>query len=58
MAVEVLGGNLYEPDDGGLPGYPALAAINEKALNKAVAGRLLNFGEEVTGVVTLANLRC
>jgi len=50
VSNDVIGGNLYEPDNGGYRGYPTLATIKENALDKTVAKKLWDFAEQVTGV--------
>ncbi|WCT09859.1 oxidoreductase [Mucilaginibacter jinjuensis] len=48
---EAKGGVLYGPDqDGGYRGYPAEAVLLPHALDEAVAKKLWDFAEEVTGV--------
>jgi NAD(P)-dependent dehydrogenase (short-subunit alcohol dehydrogenase family) len=51
ISTDVRGGNLYQPDIGGYRGYPALAAIQDNALDKNVAGKLWALAEEITGVI-------
>ena len=50
VSNEADGGNLYEPDNGGLRGYPTLATIKENALDNAVAKKLWDFEEQATGI--------
>jgi NAD(P)-dependent dehydrogenase (short-subunit alcohol dehydrogenase family) len=50
VSADALGGNLYEPEEGGYRGYPALSTIKENALDEAIATKLWNLAEEVTGV--------
>ncbi len=51
VADEAKGGKLYGPDkDGGYRGYPAEADITPNALDEAVAKKLWEFAEQVTGV--------
>ena len=50
VAPEAQGGNLYEPDNDGYRGYPALAIIQENALDKTVAKKLWALAEQITGV--------
>ena len=50
LSPDAGGGNLYEPEDSGLRGYPALATIKENALDKIVANKLWAFAEQATGV--------
>ena len=45
------GGKMYEPDSGGLRGYPTLATIQENALDETVAKKLWSTAQAVTGVV-------
>lgn len=47
---EASGGNMYEPQDQGLRGYPAKASIQDTATNKQIAQRLWNFAEQTTGI--------
>jgi NAD(P)-dependent dehydrogenase (short-subunit alcohol dehydrogenase family) len=47
---EALGGTMYEPEEGGLRGYPVKATIQENAMNEDVAKRLWNFAEYATGM--------
>ena len=51
LSNEVIGGNMYEPDNNGLRGYPTLATIRENAMDRAVAKKLWNTAETITGVV-------
>jgi NAD(P)-dependent dehydrogenase (short-subunit alcohol dehydrogenase family) len=51
VSNEAIGGNLYEPDNGGLRGYPTLATIHDNALNETVAKKLWDAAQEITGVV-------
>ncbi|MDP9078913.1 MAG: oxidoreductase [Bacteroidota bacterium] len=53
VSPDALGGNLYEPEEGGFRGYPTLSAIKENALDEAIATRLWDLAEELTGVVYL-----
>jgi NAD(P)-dependent dehydrogenase (short-subunit alcohol dehydrogenase family) len=46
-----LGGNLYEPDQGGYRGYPTLSTIKENALDEVTATKLWDLAEKATGVV-------
>jgi len=50
VSADATSGNLYQPDEGGYRGYPALAVIGENALDEEVAGRLWDWAEGVTGV--------
>lgn len=51
VAPEAIGGALYSPDqDGGYRGYPAQLTITANGLDEAVAKRLWNLAEEITGV--------
>jgi NAD(P)-dependent dehydrogenase (short-subunit alcohol dehydrogenase family) len=47
---KALGGTMYEPEEGGLRGYPRKATIQENAMNEDVAKRLWNFAEYATGI--------
>jgi len=50
VSTEAIGGNMYEPEDGGLRGYPTLATIKENALDEIVGKKLWAFAEQATGV--------
>jgi hypothetical protein len=50
ISNDVVGGNMYEPDNGGYRGYPGLASIQEKAMDEKVASRLWKLAEDVTGI--------
>lgn len=50
VSCDAAGGNMYEPEDGGLRGYPTLAIIQENATDEAVAVKLWNFAEQATGI--------
>lgn len=50
VSNEALGGNMYEPDNGGYRGYPTLAVLKENAMDEAVAKKLWNLAEEVTEI--------
>jgi NAD(P)-dependent dehydrogenase (short-subunit alcohol dehydrogenase family) len=51
VSSEAKGGELYGPDEaGGYRGYPAQAVLMPHALDEAVAKKLWEFAEEVTGV--------
>ena len=41
----------YEPEDGGLRGYPTLATIRENATDEAVGKKLWETAQAITGVV-------
>ncbi|UKT65023.1 oxidoreductase [Pedobacter mucosus] len=49
VSDEARGGNLYQPDQG-FSGYPALAVLKEKALDRIAAARLWQLAEGVTGI--------
>ena len=51
VSNEAIAGNMYEPDDNGLRGYPTLATIRENAMNEIVANKLWNTAQEITGIV-------
>ena len=51
VSNEAIGGNMYEPDDNGLRGYPTLATIRENAMNETVANKLWNLAQEIPGIV-------
>ena len=48
VSNEACGGNLYEPDNREFRGYPALATINEIALDRTVANKFWNLAEQIT----------
>lgn len=51
VSPDAVGGALYGPDkDGGYRGYPAQAEIIPGGLDEAVAKKLWDFAEQVTGV--------
>ena len=50
VSNEAIGGSMYEPENGGLRGYPALAAIQENAMDPAIATKLWHFAEQATGI--------
>lgn len=47
---EASGGNMYEPQDRGLRGYPVRASIQDNAMNEQVAKQLWNSAEQATGI--------
>ncbi len=51
VSKDALGGNLYEPDDSGLRGYPTLATIQENAMDETVAKNLWTVAQKITGIV-------
>jgi NAD(P)-dependent dehydrogenase (short-subunit alcohol dehydrogenase family) len=51
VSNDAVGGKMYEPEDGGYKGYPALAALQENALDETVAKKLWSISEEATGIV-------
>jgi len=51
VSEEALGGHMYEPEDGGLRGYPALVIVRENAMDEAVAKKLWNTAQTITGIV-------
>jgi NAD(P)-dependent dehydrogenase (short-subunit alcohol dehydrogenase family) len=51
VSSEAIGGNMYEPEDGGLRGYPTLAIIRENATDKTIAKKLWEKAQEITGIV-------
>ena len=51
VSNKAIGGDMYEPDDMGLRGYPTLATIRENAMDEAVAKKLWNTAQEITGIV-------
>jgi hypothetical protein len=51
VSQDALGGNLYEPDQGGFRGYPTLSIIKENALDEIIATKLWDLAEEGTGVI-------
>lgn len=50
VSDEAVGGSMYEPENDGLRGYPALATIQENAMDEAVAINLWRFAEQATGI--------
>lgn len=50
VVPDARGGQLYQPDEDGYHGYPAWAPIQENALDEAVARRLWELAERITGV--------
>ena len=50
VSDESVGGNMYEPENGGLRGYPTLASIQENAMDDAVAKKLWYFAAQATSV--------
>jgi len=50
VSDEAVGGNMYEPENGGFRGYPTLATIKENAMDEAVALKLWHFAEQTTGI--------
>ena len=48
LSNEAVGGNMYEPEEGGLRGYPARAIIQENAINEEIAKKLWDFAEQST----------
>ncbi|WPV68072.1 oxidoreductase [Chitinophaga sp. LS1] len=50
VSNDVVNGNMYEPEEGGLRGYPIQATIQENAMNKPAAIKLWNFAEKATGI--------
>ena len=50
VSDEVVGGGMYEPENGGLRGYPTLATIQENAMDEAVAIKLWHIAERATGI--------
>ena len=50
VSNEAIGGNMYEPDNGGLRGYPTLATIQENAMDETVAKKLWDTAQTITGV--------
>ncbi len=50
VSGEVSGGNMYEPEENGYRGYPALTAIQKNALDEVTAKKLWDFAEHATGV--------
>lgn len=51
VSNEAIGGNMYEPDNGGLRGYPTLATIQENAMDEMVGEKLWDTAQRITGVV-------
>lgn len=50
VSNSAIGGNMYEPNEGGYRGFPTLAVIKENATNEIIAKKLWNFAEEATGI--------
>lgn len=50
VSNEVKPGNLYEPEDNGLRGYPVQAYIRENASDETIGRKLWNYAEEVTSL--------
>ena len=50
LSNEAVGGNMYEPDEGGLRGYPVKAIIQGNAMNEEVAERLWDLAERITDI--------
>lgn len=50
VSDEAVGGSMYEPENGGLRGYPTLASIQENAMNETVAKKLWHFAEQATSI--------
>lgn len=55
VADNVTNGSMYEPEDGGLRGYPNLATIQANGLDMDVAIRLWRFAEQATGIHFLSS---
>lgn len=51
VSNKATGGNMYEPDDNGLRGYPTLATLQANATDKTVATKLWNLAQEATGII-------
>ncbi|MBC6112998.1 oxidoreductase [Pedobacter fastidiosus] len=51
VSKDAIGGNMYEPDDSGLRGYPILADMQENAMDETVAKKLWKVAQEITGIV-------
>lgn len=51
VSDEAIGGNMYEPNENGFKGYPALATLDENALDETVAKKLWSIAEKATGIV-------
>ncbi|MET4082702.1 NAD(P)-dependent dehydrogenase (short-subunit alcohol dehydrogenase family) [Pedobacter sp. UYP30] len=54
VSEQASGGNMYEPEESGLRGYPTLANIQENAMDKKVAQKLWGLAEKITGLEFLA----
>lgn len=54
VSTNAVNGNMYEPEEGGLRGYPITATIQENAMNKPVAIQLWDFAEKATGIYFLS----
>ena len=51
VSNEAIGGNMYEPDNAGLRGYPTTAKIQENAMDEMVGDKLWGTAQAITGVV-------
>jgi NAD(P)-dependent dehydrogenase (short-subunit alcohol dehydrogenase family) len=50
VSDEATGGNMYEPDDAGLRGYPTTASVKENARDTIVGEKLWNTAQAITGI--------
>ncbi|MDQ2720679.1 MAG: oxidoreductase [Bacteroidota bacterium] len=50
VSDEATGGNMYEPDNGGLRGYPTLATIQGNAMDEMVGKKLWDTAQAITGI--------
>lgn len=55
VSNDAVGGQMYEPDNGGYRGYPTLAAIQDNAMDEVVAKKLWTFAERATAISFLSN---
>lgn len=51
ISNEAIVGNMYEPDDNGLRGYPTLATICENATDVLVGRKLWDTAQAMTGII-------
>lgn len=49
-SAEASGGNMYEPQDQGLRGYPVKASIRDNAMDEQLAKQLWDIAEQATGI--------
>jgi NAD(P)-dependent dehydrogenase (short-subunit alcohol dehydrogenase family) len=51
VSDEATRGNMYEPDNGGLRGYPTFAIIQRNAMNEIVGKKLWDTAQDITVIV-------